>query len=76
MPQDDVVYADLTVEENISFSGRLRLPRAWTPADVPAANRFNMRSESFRAGIAGSGLRWGSEGPRARHLRTPFPVSK
>ncbi len=27
VPQDDIVYAELTVKENLMFAGKLRLPR-------------------------------------------------
>ncbi|KAL6078973.1 ABC drug exporter AtrF [Balamuthia mandrillaris] len=32
VPQDDVMHRELSVEENISFSAALRLPRAWRKA--------------------------------------------
>ncbi|KAK4442008.1 hypothetical protein QBC34DRAFT_37781 [Podospora aff. communis PSN243] len=36
VPQDDVVSPELTVRENILHSARMRLPRAWTSAEIHA----------------------------------------
>jgi ABC-type multidrug transport system ATPase subunit len=34
VPQDDIMYRELTVRENILHSARIRLPRNWTEAEV------------------------------------------
>ncbi|MBF0550279.1 MAG: ATP-binding cassette domain-containing protein [Deltaproteobacteria bacterium] len=34
IPQDDVVYPELTVEENIRYATRLRLPSDWPAAEI------------------------------------------
>jgi ABC-type multidrug transport system ATPase subunit len=34
VPQDDIVYAELTVRENLIYSGRFRLPRGTTDEEI------------------------------------------
>lgn len=34
VPQDDIVYAELTVRENFIFAGRFRLPPSWTEEEI------------------------------------------
>lgn len=34
VPQDDIVYAELTVRENLIYSGRFRLPRVTTDREI------------------------------------------
>src|SRR4029079_9839678 len=34
VPQDDVMHRDLTVGQALYYSARLRLPQAYTPADI------------------------------------------
>jgi ABC-type multidrug transport system ATPase subunit len=34
VPQDDIVYAELTVRENLIFSGRFRLPKGTTDEEI------------------------------------------
>ncbi len=34
VPQDDIVHAELTVRENLIYSGRFSLPKGTTPAEI------------------------------------------
>ncbi|KAJ3109237.1 hypothetical protein HDU96_007268 [Phlyctochytrium bullatum] len=34
VPQEDVMHRELTVEENIAYSAKIRLPRSWTNQEV------------------------------------------
>lgn len=36
VPQDDIVFSELSIRENIIHSARIRLPRGWTDAEIEA----------------------------------------